>query len=759
MEREAQPGLRLTDAPIEPPLERRPPAGAPNIVVIVLDDTGFAQLGAFGSDISTPSIDALAYEGLRYNRFHVTSLCSPTRASFLTGRNHHAVGMGFLADIPLSYPGYTGRIPKTAATLPRILKDAGYSTIAVGKWHLTPRWQRSAAGPFDTWPLGLGFERYYGFLQAGTNHWTPNLVCDNHYIDPPASPRDGYHLSEDLASQAERLILDQQNGAPGKPFFLYFALGAMHAPHHVSSDWVAPYHTKFDSGWDTWRKEVFSRQVNTGVVPEGTTLTPRPSWVEAWDDLSADERRMHAREQEVFAGFLTHTDAQIGRVLKVIDDVGQRENTIVVLFSDNGASAEGGKDGSVNEHRFTARIRESMDDNLSAYDDWGGFNSYNHYSWAWAWAGNTPFRLWKRYTWLGGTRTPLIVRWPAKIADPGALRSQFVHVVDLMPTILDAVGIEAPANVDGVDQQPVDGASIKATFKDPAARDARATQYFEMLGSRSIYHNGFKATTNFISSGVIDEEELAVGSREFDDDRWELFDLGTDFSESNDLAEERGDVVRSMEDLWLVEAARNQVLPIDGKFTHLLEALVPPAYPPGGSRSYKSGAGPVVDESIPLLFGGFQISAMVSVRDEPRGVIFALGDWNGGYAMYVANGRLTFSFSRAGELIEIEGDRALLPGKETTTLKITYVLDGVRGRFTLYQDDDVVGSTEFTGMLPVALQHGGAALRIGYDSGFPVSKRYEPPFPWNGEIELVTFDTPGPSLEARTEIRSALHGD
>ena len=502
-------GLTVSEATVVRPRENRPPPGAPNVVAIVLDDTGFAHLGSFGSDIATPNMDRLAEGGLRYNRFHVTSLCSPTRASFLTGRNHHAVGMGFLADIPLGFPGYTARIPRTAATLPRILKDAGYNTMAVGKWHLTPRWQRSSAGPFDTWPLGLGFERYYGFLQGDANQWTPNLVCDNHYVDPPSRPEEGYHLSEDLADRASGYVLDQHQAAPEKPFFLYFALGAMHAPHHVAQSWVDPYRGRFDDGWDSWREEVFARQLATGVVPEGTVLTRRPSWVQGWEELSADERRMHARQQEVFAGFLTHTDAQIGRVLSLLGEIGQLDNTIVLLFSDNGASAEGGQAGSVNEHRFTARVPESMADNLGAYDDWGGFKTYNHYSWAWAAAGNTPLRLWKRYTWLGGTRTPLIVHWPQGIESRGAVRSQFAHAVDLLPTVLDVTGVAPPASVDGITQQEIDGASLRPTFDNPRAPDPRDTQYFEMLGSRSIVHQGWKATTDYISTGVLDEEELA----------------------------------------------------------------------------------------------------------------------------------------------------------------------------------------------------------------------------------------------------------
>ena len=544
MDEPQQIGFTAAESTPRFPLDPKPPAGAPNVVVIVLDDTGFGHLGAFGSDIGTPHMDSLAAGGAPFNRFHVTSLCSPTRASFFTGRNHHAVGMGFLADIPLAFPGYHARLPRTAAALPRLLRDAGYSTLAVGKWHLTPRWQRSAAGPFDSWPLGLGFERHYGFLQGDTNHWAPNLVCDNHYVDPPRRPEEGYHLSEDLADQAVRMVQDQQQAAPGKPFFLYFALGAMHAPHHVTPEWVDPYRGVFDKGWDSWREELFARQVAAGIVPEGTVLTPRPEWVQAWSELSADERRLLSRQQEVFAGFLTHTDAQIGRVLSSLESLGVMDNTLVMVFSDNGASAEGGKIGSANEHRFSAHLRESLADNLAHYDDWGGFTTYNHYSWAWAWAGNTPHKLWKRYTWLGGTRTPLIVHWGGRIARPGAVRSQFAHAVDLMPTIMAAAGLEIPAEVDGVAQQDVDGVSLLGVLEDPDAAELHHTQYFEMMGSRSIYHEGWKATTDHISTGVLDEEELAVGSRNFTEDRWELFDLSVDFSEAIDVSDEHPERVR-----------------------------------------------------------------------------------------------------------------------------------------------------------------------------------------------------------------------
>ena len=743
------------------PHDPKPPAGAPNVLAIVLDDTGFGHLGAFGSDIATPHLNALAAEGAPFNRFHVTSLCSPTRASFFTGRNHHAVGMGFLADIPLAYPGYTSRLPRSAVALPRLLRDAGYSTLAVGKWHLTPRWQRSAAGPFETWPLGVGFERHYGFLQGDANHWAPNLVCDNHYIEAPRRPADGYHLSEDLADQAIRMVQDQQQGAPGKPFFLYFALGAMHSPHHVAPEWVEPYKGRFDQGWDAWRRQVFARQLSAGVVPPGTILTDRPEWVQGWDDLSADERRMHARQQEVFAGFLTHTDAQIGRLLASLDASGQLENTLVLVFSDNGASAEGGKDGSVNEHRFTAHLRESMADNLAAYDDWGGFTTYNHYSWAWAWAGNTPHKLWKRYTWLGGTRTPLIVKWPGRVGRPGTVRSQFAHVIDLMPTILAAVGIDPPDQVDGVAQQAIDGTSLLAALEDPTTDEVHHTQYFEMLGSRSIFHDGWKATTNHISSGVLDEEERAIGSRDFAEDRWELFNLSDDFSEAVDRADDEPARLRLLTELWSAEAGRNQVLPISDGMLDRFAGMIPPAWPAGTARTFRPGSGPVHDESVPMLWGGFAMTAEVdAIGAGTAGVICALGDWFGGYALYVTDGVPQFTFSRAGDALQLSGQESLPTGPCTVVVSYAFGSGESPGRMELFVDGERVDDTEVDGMLPLALQHGGAGLRLGFDSGFPVSPRYSPPAPFSGTIHAVRIETPGaPATSPTDEVRAALHAD
>lgn len=735
----------------------KPQAGAPNVVVIVFDDTGFAQLGPYGSDIATPHIDHLSDGGIRFNRFHVTALCSPTRASLLTGRNHHAVGVGFLVDTPMNYPGYSVELPKSSATLPRIMRDAGYSTLAVGKWHLTPRGERSPAGPFDRWPLGFGFERYYGFLQGDTNHWAPNLVSDNHYIDPPRRPEDGYHLTEDLAEQAMNMVLHQKHSAHDKPFFLYWGLGAMHAPHHVAEQWIEPYRGKFDDGWDRWRERAFARQVAEGVIPKDTVLTERPSWVTGWDDLSSDEQRMHTRGQEVFAGFLTHTDAQIGRFLTFLDEIGESENTIVLLLSDNGASAEGGKYGTFNEHRFTSRVPESVEENLRVSDEWGGFRSYNHYSWGWAWAGNAPLRLWKRYTWLGGCRTPLIVRWPTGIKARGETRDQFCHVVDLMPTVLEACGVDQPVAVDGVPQHPFDGKSLLTTFDDPTAPSPRSTQYFEMLGSRSIVHNGWKATTDHVSQGVVDEEELMTGSRDFATDHWALFRLD-DFSESEDVSSEHPDVAKALEEVWLIEAGKNQVLPLSEGLTSRLHAMVPPAYPPAARRIFYPGA-PVSEEAVPFLAGGFSVDvATEMIESTTNGVLCAFGDWNGGFALYVKDSHLCFALRPAGELAAIQSDAPLPRGEHVLGVRCHPQPDGTD--MQLVCDETVIGSSTSLLSIPFNFQHGGTQLRIGFDTGFPVVDDYAIPSKWVGRIHHVVVDASSHSVIPSAEVvANALRND
>ena len=735
---------------------RKAPEGSPNVVVIVLDDLGFGQFGCYGSDIETPNIDKLAQGGLRYNRFHVTALCSPTRAALLTGRNHHAVGMGFLADIPTSDPGYTAKIPPEAATVPRILRDAGWNTMAVGKWHLLPSGERSSAGPYDRWPSGLGFEKYYGFLRGDANHWAPELVRDNSYVDPPSGPEDGYHLTEDLADEAIRMVVNQQESAPGKPFFLYFATGAMHAPHHVERKWADDYAGQFDLGWDRWRQNVFERQVAEGIVPADTVLTERPSWVPDWEQLTSDERRLYSRMHEVYAGFLTHTDAQIGRVVDSLEELGILDNTLIFVMSDNGASAEGGVAGTSNEHRFTHRIHDNIEESLDQLEDWGGIHGYPHYAWGWAWAGNTPFQLWKRYTWLGGTRVPMIAHWPKGISSGGAVRGQFAHVIDVFPTILEACGVTAPDTVGGVAQQSVDGASLLSTFSDASAPDPRTVQYFEMLGSRSIVADGWKATTNHVSMGVMDEELLMEGSRDFDNDRWSLFNLESDFSEANDVADEFPDVVAKLEQLWFAEAERNNVTPIADNLRGRTASIVPRDYPVGSDITLYPKGGPVSDEAIPRLFAGGRITADVDVAAEnPEGVLFALGDWTGGFAAYVCDGVLTVTVATPGGEILLSADRKLTSGRHQLGCVLSPVPEG-GARVQIFIDGNIVGTGHSDHSLPHAWQHGGTSMTLGYDRGLPVSNSYRPPFAWNGVLHQVRIEAGTQIIPEKDVIRIAL---
>jgi arylsulfatase A-like enzyme len=741
----------------------RPPAGAPNVVVIVLDDVGFAQLGCFGSAIATPNIDKLAAAGLRYNRFHVTSICSSTRAALLTGRNHHAVGMGMTMETPLGFPGYTGRIPKSAALLPRILRDAGYSTMAVGKWHLCPRGEYSASGPMDRWPLGQGFERYYGFLAAEASQWDPPLCQDNTLIEPPRSPADGYHLTEDLADQAIRMVLNQRQATPRKPFFCYLATGAAHAPHQVPRQWIEPYLGAFDHGWEAERTATFERQVAAGLVPAGTVLTARPEWIQDWPALSPDERRLFARYMEVFAGFVTHADAQIGRFLDFLAGRGDLDNTLVLVLSDNGASAEGSQVGTVNEpHAWLGRA-EGVAEALRHVDELGGHLAFNHYPWGWAWAGNAPLQLWKRYAWLGGVRTPLVVHWPGQLAGAGQVRPQFCHAVDLFTTVLDAAGVPPPEAVDGVAQQPVDGASLLPTFADPAAPSPRRTQYFEMHGSRGIYHDGWKATTDYVSP-LFGERRFLAGSQDLDSDHWALFNLDEDFAEARDLAEQEPQRVTALRELWWAEAGRNQVLPLwEGPQSKA--GVHPGEYPPPAEASYVPGGDGICEAQLPPMTGGFTATAEIEVPPDgggvAAGVICALGDLNGGWAFYLLGGRPVSCLISLGLATRIAGTEALRPGAHAVTVSYQPSLAGP-ARFCLTVDGELAAEARHgePAMFP-GLSTAGARMLVGRDTGLPFNADYEPPFPFTGVLRRVVLRSHrlADSLTTAERVDLAARGD
>ncbi|HUD15691.1 MAG TPA: arylsulfatase, partial [Acidimicrobiales bacterium] len=493
-----------------------PGEDAPNVVLVLLDDTGFSHFGCYGSDLATPNIDRLASGGLRYSNFHVTPLCSPTRASLLTGRNHHTVGMRSLSNFDSGYPHMRGHISNHAATVAEVLRDEGYATFALGKWHLCAMENASAAGPYDQWPCQRGFDRYYGFLEGETDQFHPELVYDNHAVEPPATPDQGYHLSEDLVDHAIGFIHDSVSIRPDRPFFTYLAFGAMHAPHQAPAPYLEKYRGRFDDGWDVAREKWFARQLGMGLLPADTELAPRNPGVEPWDSLPTNQKLLAARLQEAFAAFLEHTDAQIGRLVDALEELGRLDNTLFILLSDNGASQEGGPFGVMHEMKYFNFLVETPDEAVERIDDIGGPHSHANYPWGWAQAGNTPFKWYKQNTHEGGVHVPLIVHWPDRITDRGGLRDQFHHVSDVVPTIYQILGIEPPDTYRGLEQIPIAGESLAYTFDAPDAPDAKQVQYFEMMGHRAIYSNGWKAVTRH-PPGV-----------PFDDDVWELYHLAED---------------------------------------------------------------------------------------------------------------------------------------------------------------------------------------------------------------------------------------
>jgi len=734
------------------------PQGAPNVVLVVLDDVGFAQLGCFGGTIATPEIDRLAERGLRYNRFHVTSVCTSTRAALHTGRNHHAVRMGVTEEAALGFPGYTGRIPASAAMLARVLRDGGYNTMSVGKWHMTPKTDYSAAGPYRHWPLGMGFERFYGFLGAETSQWAPELVRDNSHVDPPRTPEEGYHLTEDLVDESIRMIQDQQQAESRKPFFLHLATGAAHAPHQVTEEWVAPYVGQFDDGWEAWRERVFARQLELGIVPEGTVLTERPSWVPEWSSLSDDERRLFARYMEVFAGFMTHTDHHLGRLFRYLEERGIADDTLVMVLSDNGASAEGGVSGTMNEAAGWLGQQEGVDEAVERIDEIGGHRAYNHYPFGWAWAGNTPLRLWKRHAWLGGVRTPMVLSWGSRVSTPGAVREQFCHAVDVFSTVLDAAGIAVPEQVDGVTQQPVDGSSLLPSVDDGAAAEHRRLQYFEMMGSRGIYHDGWKAVTDFVPN-QFGERDLIPGSHDPATDRWSLFRLTEDFSEAVDRADEHPEVVRRLEELWWAEAGRNQVLPLF-EFPDSMAHMHPGAYPQPARVVLTPGGGPVHESQLPATFGGFEAIARVVVPEGgAEGVLAAIGDEHGGWAWYVLDGRPVATFAMLDGPVRLAAPDALSPGEHEVAVGYH---PGADPRVSLSVDGREVASAPLHGFFFFPnLSTAAIGMLVGRDRGLPVSQDYRPPFAFTGELREVEIRSGQPAArpDDETALRSAVASD
>jgi arylsulfatase A-like enzyme len=716
--------------------------GAPNVVVIILDDTGFAQLGCYGSDIATPAIDRLAAGGVRLTNFHTTAVCSPTRACLLTGRNHHRVGMGMLPDLPMNFPGYTARIPAEAGTLAEILRAEGYATFAVGKWHLTPRDERSPSGPFGNWPLGKGFEHAYGFLGGDANHWAPELIRDNSYVDPPRTPEEGYHLSEDLADEAIARLRDLRRNQPDRPFLLWLALGATHAPHHVAPEWSDRYLGQFDDGWDAWREATLERQVRLGIVPEGTELPTPSDHVPPWGGLPADQRRLYARMMEVYAGFLSHADAQIGRVLDALDDVGAGENTIVVLLSDNGASGEAGPHGSVSEFRFAQGRDEDVELNLAMIDELGGPRTYNHYPWGWAEAGNTPVRRFKRYTFEGGVRDPCIVSWPAGLEATGAIRGQYCHAVDVLPTILDLAGVTPPDEIGGVPQLSLDGVTLRAMLAHADEPDPRTRQYYECWGSRAMYEDGWKVVTNHVNQLTHAERDLIDGSSDFDHDHWHLFDARTDLAENHDLGDLHPEIRDRLVARWYEEAERNGVLPLsDGVMDRLAHLFLP--WPSGSRRVEVRPGERVFEDNTPTMSEGFTVTVHLSgpLSVDAVGVIVEQGDFNGGWVWFAGDGALTFGCSFVSE--HETRLRVRVPVGAVTVGVVGRRADGGMD-LAFTADGAVVGAGRLPHEWPGLWSPSSAAsLLVGVGRPLPVCDGYDPLVPFSGEIERLVVESDG----------------
>jgi arylsulfatase len=711
------------------------PLGAPNVLVVLLDDVGYAQLGCYGSDIATPNFDRLAAEGLRYANFHTTALCSPTRACLLSGRNHHSNGMARVVDLAAGFPGYNAHIPKENGFLSEMLRDEGYATFCVGKWHLTPATEMAAGSPRDKWPLGRGFERYYGFMGGETDQFHPELVRDNQPVAVPRTPEEGYHLTEDLVDNAIQYLSDLRGADPDRPFLLWFAPGACHAPHQAPSAYLERYRGHFDQGWDEWREAVYARQLSSGLLAPETKLSERPSWVPAWEELTDDERRLAARLMEVFAGFMTHTDAQVGRLLGFIEALGELDNTIVILASDNGASAEGGPKGVFNEQYFFNFIPESMQENLQRLDDLGTPRANNHYPWGWAWAGNTPLKRFKRDTHEGGVADPLIVRWPARIADPGATRRQYVHAIDVLPTLLELIGVAAPDEIGGVAQSALEGWSFAATLAEPLAPSQHRTQYYEMLGSRAIYHDGWKAVVfhapTFISYDGSD------GNRPFEPDDWELYHVAEDFSEVTDLARHHPEKLAELVDLWWHEAERFQVLPLNNQ----AGLWGDPRYL-RDHYDFVGHAGPMAEGIAPHLKNrSFQVRAALLGVAHPDGVIVAHGGHAGGFVMFVRNGRLRFTYNFvATQLTRVVAEVPLPPGSLEVTVEVTRVEFG--GDVELRYGDVVVATARVPFTTP--LTYGTPGFCVGFQPAGPI----DPDLVGRGEMPrdamgLVTVDASG----------------
>jgi arylsulfatase A-like enzyme len=711
----------------------RPPKGAPNVLIILIDDAGFGSASAFGGPCQTPNAERLAKGGLRYNRFHTTALCSPTRQALLTGRNHHSVGMGGITEIASGSPGYCSVLPNTASPIARTLKLNGYATAQFGKCHEVPVWETSPAGPFDAWPTGGGgFEYFYGFIGGEAHQWYPSLYEGTTPIEVKKTPEEGYHFMEDMTDKAISWIGQQKALIPDKPFFVYFAPGATHAPHHVPKEWADKYKGKFDGGWDKLREETFARQKKLGVIPEDCQLTERHKEIPAWDAMPDDLKPVLRRQMEVFAGFLEYADHHVGRLLDNLEKLNLLDDTLVYyIIGDNGASAEGTLNGTFNEMiNFNGASAIETPEFLNArIDKLGGPESYNHYAVGWAHAMNTPYQWTKQVAshW-GGTRNGIILHWPAGINGKGELRSQFHHVIDIAPTILEAAGLPEPASVNGVAQKPIEGVSMLYSFNDAKADERRETQYFEMFGNRGIYHKGWTAVTRHKTPWLL----IGETTPPFDDDVWELYDTGQDWSQAKNLAKEMPEKLHELQRLWLIEATRYNVLPLDDNVGARLnpDTAGRPVLIKGKSQILFGGMGRLSENSVVSIKNkSHAVTAEIEVPNSgAEGVIIAQGGNIGGWCLYAKGGKLKYCYNLLGvRYFYVEANSALPTGDHQVRMEFAYEGGGLGkgGTVTLYVDGKKVGEgkVEATAAMIFSADDG---CDVGADTGSPVSQDYGP---------------------------------
>jgi arylsulfatase len=756
---EGKMGLTATDSKPYWPPRVVPPEGAPNVLLIMTDDAGFGVAGTFGGVIPTPALDRVANAGLRYTQFHSTALCSPTRAALITGRNHHSVGFGVITEQSTGYPGYDSVIGPESATIATILRDNGYSTSWFGKEHNTPGFQYTLAGPFDQWPVGMGFEYFYGFMGGETDQWTPYLFRDQTQIFPWVG-KPGYNLTTDMADEAIRYVKELNAAAPDKPFFLYYVPGGTHAPHQPTPEWIEKYKGKFDMGWNALRDQIFANQKKLGVIPENTQLTAWPDDLPKWDTLDADSKKIFARQAEVYAAYVAYTDHEIGRVIQAVDDLGKLDNTLVIYIEgDNGTSAEGSAIGTPFDLAAIQGVNVPVEEQLKFYDAWGSDQTQPHMSVAWSWAFDTPFKWTKQVaSHFGGTRQGMAIAWPNRIKDAGGMRTQFHHMIDIVPTILEASGIAAPIMVDGVAQKPIEGVSMAYTWDKANANapSTRTTQYFEMFGNRAIYHDGWiAATTPPAPPWLMGTQKMPDVVNGY---KWELYNIAEDFSESNDLAAKMPDKLRELQELFLVEASKYNVFPLDNSILERILTARPSATAGRTLFTYSGDLSGLDPGSAPnLLAKSYTITSEVEIpQSGGEGIIVTNGGRFGGYGLYLLKGKPVFVYNLlALARFRWAGQEALAPGKHTLVFDFTYDGPGMAkgGTGVLKVDGKEVATQKIPHTAP-ALLNLGETFDVGGDTRTGVEdKDYQVPFRFTGSIDKVAFKV-GPSQLTSAEQKA-----